>query len=64
MAYTQRSILDRSLTDEEEQEFVQWAHDHKNEAASYLNGSHPESAVPYHPVILNEWRRLLLNGKA
>lgn len=59
MAYQQKGLLDRSLTDEEEQEFLQWARDNAHQADSYLGGTHPESGVPYHPVILHEWERLM-----
>ncbi len=59
MAYQQRGLLDRSLTDEEEQEFLHYARHHVDQAKSYFDGTHPESGVPYHPVILTEWRRLL-----
>jgi hypothetical protein len=50
MAYKQVGLLDRSLTDEEVEEFKQWARD------NFKPGKPAETL--WHPVIMREWERL------
>jgi len=55
MAYVSDDWMFRDLTDEEEEQFKQWARDNQT-------AEHYEKREVYHPVIRKEWEKIGFKG--
>ena len=53
MAYKSTNFMFRSLNDNEEAEFREWAREHRDEAQEAV-----KNKAPYHPVVFDEWQRI------
>ena len=57
MAYTRKGLLDRSLTDAEEEQFRAWSRDPANQ--DDIRGRIADGSIGiYHPVIRDEFRKV------